>query len=502
MTTQSNLPLIWALNGGSIDPGDIKYQDGWIAQIPSYQNFNFVLQNNSKNILVAAEQGYYEWDAAIAYAKGATVLSSGTRYFAMSANTGIDPSTDTSFATWTTGTTLSSSGSWGLTYRDGFKLGTVNVRTSSNLWGGNDLTLQNGSPNVFFRTASGAAKNWLLSNVSGNMVLVDCATVSQPDDRDISIGGANTYKLYHEGFKPTQTDVSGTIPDAPADGPIYGRSNTAWVKVTSTTVSTSPPPAVAGSGQGWYNLDDGTMYVDVNDGNTSQWVPASPPTLPFSDAGTNVIRYIGGESGTYTIPDGLQSIKVTTIAGGAAGGAASGAGTGASSGGGGGAGAFAITHWLASELPSSVSFSVGLGSTSASLSSNPGNGGGTTFYDVSLNGGVGGATDASRSTTVGRGGSGGVGGTVATQTSTGTVIVSTTGGRGTIGAVYNSTSVGGDGAGTYFGGGGAGAQNGSSGGLAYNNGVGGGGAGESTTTGRLGGKGGGGIIIIEETYHY
>jgi hypothetical protein len=215
----------------------------------------------------------------------------------------------------------------------------------------------------------------------------------------------------------------------------------------------------------------------------------------------DVIRYIGGESGTYTIPDGLQSIKVTTIAGGAAGGAASGAGTGASSGGGGGAGAFAITHWLASELPSSVSFAVGLGSTSTSLSSNPGNGGGTTFYDVSLNGGVGGATDASRSTTVGRGEDGGVGGTVATQTSTGTIIVSTTGGRGTIGAVYNSTSVGGDGAGTYFGGGGAGSANGGSGGLAYNHGAGGGGAAEWTSTGRFGGIGGEGIIIIEEFYN-
>ena len=80
------------------------------------------------------------------------------------------------------------------------------------------------------------------------------------------------------------------FPNSPSDGQIYidGSSGNRWVwdtantcwKSTSTftqtiTVSTSPPgtPVV---GQLWWNKDYGRLLVYYNDGDSNQWVEASP----------------------------------------------------------------------------------------------------------------------------------------------------------------------------------------------------------------------------------
>ena len=65
MTNHVNLDLIWADTGGVTDPGDVKYSTGWVAEIPTFQNFNFVLQNHSVNLLSDAERGQHTWDAGV-----------------------------------------------------------------------------------------------------------------------------------------------------------------------------------------------------------------------------------------------------------------------------------------------------------------------------------------------------------------------------------------------------------------------------------------------------
>jgi hypothetical protein len=284
MTTQRDLPLVWASGGGQTPTGDAKYVSGWVAEIPSFQNFNYVLSNTTTNILAQAEQGYLTWEPTISYKAGSSVLSSnGRRFFALADSIGQDPLLDLTFSYWSSGDYFTSYAGTDVRQNEGLKLDRINRRSSGGLWEGNDITIRNGAPNVFFRTDIGAT-NWVLSNINGVMCLGDVGTATIPDGRDMYQSHPDVHRIFHEGHAPTQSEVSGTIPDAPTDGPIYGRSNSNWVKVTSTTVSTSPPPPVAGSGQGWYNLDDGTTYVDVDDGDSSQWVPASPPTLPVSKA--------------------------------------------------------------------------------------------------------------------------------------------------------------------------------------------------------------------------
>jgi hypothetical protein len=283
MTTQQNLGLVWANTGGVTDPGDTKYETGWIAEIPTFQNFNFVLQSLDKNILVQAEQGTFEWQNNINYVAGATVLESGQLYYCVQDHINQQPTLDGTNSYWVQGFMLGSAPRSDLQKEYGVYLKNMLPRSNATTWNSSDITIENKNCLIQLNTENGPTKNWLMGNVSGALVAVDIDTQMTADGRSIALADPNVHKLYHEGFKPTQADVAGTIPDAPLNSKMYARMDGNWVEVTSTTVGTAPPPPVKGAGQGWYNLDDGQFYIDVNDGDSSQWVPANPPVIPEVD---------------------------------------------------------------------------------------------------------------------------------------------------------------------------------------------------------------------------
>ena len=83
------------------------------------------------------------------------------------------------------------------------------------------------------------------------------------------------------------------FPNAPASGQVYEFGDYTYtfdgVKWTSVVKYNSPsfkvqdtPPPKEGKGSGWYNLSDGTLYIDIDDGDSFQWVPASPPVFAES----------------------------------------------------------------------------------------------------------------------------------------------------------------------------------------------------------------------------
>jgi hypothetical protein len=284
MTDQSKLDLVWAATGGTTDPGDAKYQTGWVAEIPTYQNFNFVLQNATLNALSLCEKGVYGWEVGVNYEAGARSkgLTGGKLYTCIADHIGQDPELDTSNNYWVLGISL---GDWtGLQTEHGLLVKDVNIRASSTVWAGSDITLSNTSTFVQYNTENSGSKNWLMGNITGELACVDLGTVPVADGRGIGLNEAGTYRLFHEGHPPTQGEVAGTFPDAPADGKIYGRRNNGWIVVTATTVSTAPPPALSGAGAGWYNLDDGQTYTDVEDGDSAQWASSSPPIVPQSQS--------------------------------------------------------------------------------------------------------------------------------------------------------------------------------------------------------------------------
>lgn len=289
MTTQTNLDLVWALNAGVgvVDPGDTKYTDGWAVEIPTHQHFNFVLQNNSKNILVGAEQGCYNWQAEISYVPGAKVkASNGILYTNKTAATGVDPTIDTLGNFWIKGKAIGGITPSQIVARQGVLIKEVYPRVGNTTWDCSEITLSGKSTVIQYNTDNAATKSWLLGNISGEMVVVDVGTGSDviPTGAAYGLADANTHRLFHEGHPPTQTEVPGTIPEAPSDGSMYARYNGTWIRVTTTVISIEPPPPVLGNGAGWYNLTDGQFYLDIDDGDSSQWVAPNPPMIAVIEA--------------------------------------------------------------------------------------------------------------------------------------------------------------------------------------------------------------------------
>lgn len=287
MTTPTGLELVWANAGGTTDPGNAKYQLGWVAEIPTFQNFNHVLQTLDKTKLSFAESDIYPWQDKIAYVKGARVLRSTVRYTCITSHNDSagtnpqDPTLDTTNSYWVTGTLLSAESNAVLSQEEGLKLDRINKRTSKTIWQGNDATLNNESAVLALNTPTVADDNFLFANVQGKIVVVNVGTKVIPDGTTSLLPSVNNnaHHVFHEGNQPDVTQVTNGLEKNPEDGVLYGRRDGNWVKVTATSISIAPPPPVAGDGAMWYNLDDGTTYVDIDDGDSSQWVPVSPPVV-------------------------------------------------------------------------------------------------------------------------------------------------------------------------------------------------------------------------------
>jgi hypothetical protein len=295
MANQINLDLLWADLGGKTDPTDSKWEGGWVAEIPTYQNFNYVMHATESNLLHLAENGAFQWQVEINYKRGALVRENGFEWFCITANSGNKPSEDGTNSYWTSGKIIGRTPATPYTQKHGLYVANINDHTL-NTWVGNDVTLENDVTLVAFNTTNSSTKNLVFGNINGELVVVDVDTTVVPDGRTLAVDSPKVHRLYHEGHPPQQTEVSGTVPEAPNDGLLYSRKNKNWVKSSSTDVNTQPPPPNRGAGGGWFNLDDGQLYLDINDGDSSQWVPACPPIIPARSDDVNVGLF-GGKAG-------------------------------------------------------------------------------------------------------------------------------------------------------------------------------------------------------------
>jgi len=249
MTNPQGLHLIWADTGGVTDPTDTKYQTGWEAEIPTFQNFNYVLQGLDKAKLSYAESDVYPWQDLIAYQAGARVKAGNIIYTCITTHNDAagsnpqDPIADVTNSYWVAGTVFSSNASAysNLLPKEGVKLDAVNVRTSTELWESNDLTLLNKNSIIALNVEGITYDNLIFGNVRGKLMVYNAANVTDPNSVDLNADG---WSIYHEGNKPTQADVAGTIPDAPADGKAYTRKDNNWA--VDEGVTTVNPMTVSG----------------------------------------------------------------------------------------------------------------------------------------------------------------------------------------------------------------------------------------------------------------
>lgn len=69
------LNRIWTSTNANLrrDPGDTKYIQGWISEIPTYQVLNYLQYKVDTTLLALAERGIFEWGSDVAYGLASVV---------------------------------------------------------------------------------------------------------------------------------------------------------------------------------------------------------------------------------------------------------------------------------------------------------------------------------------------------------------------------------------------------------------------------------------------
>lgn len=82
------LNRIWASTNAILrrDPGDAKYIQGWVSEIPTYQVLNFLQYKIDTTLLALAERGVFEWGGDVQYQLGSIAWDSGTVYISTVGN--------------------------------------------------------------------------------------------------------------------------------------------------------------------------------------------------------------------------------------------------------------------------------------------------------------------------------------------------------------------------------------------------------------------------------
>lgn len=72
MALRPKLNRVWTSNNSVArrDPGDAKYLQGWVAEIPTYQVLNYLQYKIDTTMLAQAERGIFEWGDDVSYGVG------------------------------------------------------------------------------------------------------------------------------------------------------------------------------------------------------------------------------------------------------------------------------------------------------------------------------------------------------------------------------------------------------------------------------------------------
>lgn len=92
---RQNIANIWASSGASTNPGASKTNLGWIAEIPTFQNFNWWMNRVDQMLEHLEKNGVAAWSASTTYlVDGLALGSDGVLYQAVISQSGNDPTVD------------------------------------------------------------------------------------------------------------------------------------------------------------------------------------------------------------------------------------------------------------------------------------------------------------------------------------------------------------------------------------------------------------------------
>ena len=159
--------------------------------------------------------------------------------------------------------------------------GTTNQTFTVNQSGPTTITLKNDNTNTTYSAGNGLTLSGTTFNVgAGTGITVAADTVG------IANGGVGTTQLADNSVNASKLNVSGNGTAGQAllsdgDGTFSWGDASGGAKYIQDT---APSSSSSSAGELWFNTAEGRLYTFYNDGNTSQWVDASPDGYSYSDS--------------------------------------------------------------------------------------------------------------------------------------------------------------------------------------------------------------------------
>lgn len=101
ITKPSDISKPWARLGDKTEPADVKKDQGWIEEIPTFQDFNWILNRADTSIAHINQMGIPHWDNETEYQLNKSLtIRNNKLYVAVSTHTNQDPASDTVEAYW------------------------------------------------------------------------------------------------------------------------------------------------------------------------------------------------------------------------------------------------------------------------------------------------------------------------------------------------------------------------------------------------------------------
>lgn len=285
----SNLNLIWADAGDKIKPDDSKIHTGWLVEIPTRQNFNWLDGRQDQFNAHVNQRGIAEYDPTTEYIGGKSYLqgSNGVVYFCYNTNiTGVDPVSDTN-NTYFREAFVTPDGYSGGKRFVGFEVFSTNLTAV---------------PNHRY-LALGPATVTLPTALAGDAVVIATGT-------DIAItvvdSESNTYSLNGK------------------EEHVFTRTNTGWIQLDSTntgsgSVSLDGPTTVTQGSTNSYTITDFNVFsiyttsssvgTFTRTGNTISLVVPNPANT--TQITLTVTR--DGNAETFLVAVGAQSVATPSI---------------------------------------------------------------------------------------------------------------------------------------------------------------------------------------------
>lgn len=98
----SGLSKTWAKLGDKIEPSDVKKDTGWVEEIPTYQDFNWIQNRTDTAVAHINQMGVPVWDSGTEYQAGKSYVtgSDGNIYTCKVTNTNNNPVSDVTETNW------------------------------------------------------------------------------------------------------------------------------------------------------------------------------------------------------------------------------------------------------------------------------------------------------------------------------------------------------------------------------------------------------------------